>query len=246
MQPTRDKDFDGFFKNTFDDAEIVPTKDLWNGIEHAIEPKRKRIIPVHWLVAAIVLIIATVGVLVYEQGNNKPNQLAKIVATKATEIDLINPTKNETVAPVVVPVEIVEQRIRNTVKPKVNQSDISVLGKSVTEQKLITGHEVQKPEVFIANIEQSQKEITVKVEDVVIKPKEETILVANVTLGDGNEENGSAQPENKGIRNVGDVVNLIVNKLDKRKDKFIQFRTDDDESSLSAINIGPFKIGKRK
>ena len=126
MQPTRDKDFDQFFKKTFDDAEIVPTKDLWNDIEHAIEPKRKRIIPVYWLVAATILIIATVGILVYKQEINKPNQLAKIVATKATEIDLINPTKNETVAPVVEPVEIVEQRIKNTVKPKVNQSNISL------------------------------------------------------------------------------------------------------------------------
>ena len=129
MQPTRDKDFDQFFKKTFDDAEIVPTKDLWNDIEHAIEPKRKRIIPVYWLVAATILIIATVGILVYKQEINKPNQLAKIVATKATEIDLINPTKNETVAPVVEPVEIVEQRIKNTVKPKVNKSNISIVDK---------------------------------------------------------------------------------------------------------------------
>jgi hypothetical protein len=46
-----------------------------------------------------------------------------------------------------------------------------------------------------------------------------------------------------GIRNFGDLVNLVVAKVDKRKDKLIQFTdSDDDESMISAVHIGAVKI----
>jgi hypothetical protein len=49
------------------------------------------------------------------------------------------------------------------------------------------------------------------------------------------------------IRNAGDLVNFVVEKLDKREEKIVEFRTDDDDnSSLVAINIGPFKINQRR
>ena len=61
MQPIQDKDFDKLFKNAFEEAEMSPSRDLWSNIESEIEPKRKRIIPIYWLSAAAVLLIATVG-----------------------------------------------------------------------------------------------------------------------------------------------------------------------------------------
>lgn len=67
MQPIRDKDFDQLFKDAFADAEVTPSRDLWSNIESEIAPKKKRIIPVYWLSAAAVLLIATLGILVYQQ-----------------------------------------------------------------------------------------------------------------------------------------------------------------------------------
>ena len=49
----------------------------------------------------------------------------------------------------------------------------------------------------------------------------------------------------RGIHNFGDLVNIVVAKVDKRKDKAIQFTdSDDDESTVTAVNIGPVKINK--
>jgi hypothetical protein len=46
-----------------------------------------------------------------------------------------------------------------------------------------------------------------------------------------------------GIRNFGDIVNLVVAKVDKRKDKLIQFSdADDDGSVISAVHLGALKI----
>lgn len=104
---------------------------------------------------------------------------------------------------------------------------------------------MQKQETAVAKVEEPKKDIKTKIEEAILQPKEETLIVANPTTVKTDEPVNDNEQTNKGIRNVGDVVNLIVNKMDKRKDKLIQFRTDDDDSSLASINIGPFKIGKR-
>ena len=94
--------------------------------------------------------------------------------------------------------------------------------------------------------EPAKQDIKEKI-DAAILEQEKPILASNAaSIRADDVAGGEDQTDNKGIRNVGDVVNLIVNKVDKRKDKFIQFRTDDDDSSISAINIGPFKFGKKK
>jgi restriction endonuclease S subunit len=50
---------------------------------------------------------------------------------------------------------------------------------------------------------------------------------------------------NKGIRNVGDLINFVVDKVDKREKKVIQFATDEDNSSIVALNIGFIKFNKK-
>jgi hypothetical protein len=61
------------------------------------------------------------------------------------------------------------------------------------------------------------------------------------------EKAQNEMPTRTRIRNAGDLVNFVVEKLDKREEKIVEFRTDDDDnSSLVAINIGPFKINQRR
>jgi hypothetical protein len=62
-----------------------------------------------------------------------------------------------------------------------------------------------------------------------------------------NAVNENDQVEKKGIRNAGDLINFVVEKIDKREQKFLKFSTDeDDNSSLVGINIGFIKINSRK
>lgn len=246
MQPIQDKDFDQLFKNAFEDAEIVPSKDLWGSIEGEIEPKRKRIIPIYWLSAAAVLLIATAGVLVYQQQNDvKPKQFATHTRPKAIE-PVVKKAPATDVA--LIPTEKIAQvsadvskKVKATAKTSV-QENITPAG----SQKQFTAPEMQKQENVIAQVETPKKDLKTKIEEAILKPQEEVILAANANTILPDEVAGeNDQTEKRGIRNVGDVVNLIVNKMDKRKDKLIQFRTDDDDSSISAVNIGPFRIGKK-
>ncbi|KQM67331.1 hypothetical protein ASE74_07680 [Pedobacter sp. Leaf216] len=247
MQPIRDKDFDQLFKDAFADAEVTPSRDLWSNIESEITPKKKRIVPIYWLSAAAVLLIATIGILIYQQHYST-------IESKQLANNSIEKTKPETQLPVVIdtatkiieniaPVLPVERKAISAIaKTKVKQKV-----KPVVEQKsIVTAPEMQKQETNIAKVDEPKKDIKTKIEEAILQPKQEVVTAAIATPVKTDEAINDNEQSIKNIRNVGDVVNLIVNKMDKRKDKLIQFRTDDDDSSLSSINIGPFKIGKRK
>ncbi|MFC3560432.1 hypothetical protein [Pedobacter jamesrossensis] len=247
MQPIQDKDFDKLFATTFEDAEITPSRDLWSSIESEIEPKKKRVIPIYWLSAAAVLIIAMVGFLVYQQQDVKPRQYANNIQPKVKQAVILEQAVND--SSVVKPTEKVEQTLPVTSKPSTNLVKTKLRDdvKPVERQKVVTAPELQKQETMIAKVEEPKKDIKTKIDEAILQTKDETVLASNIGAIKTDEVIGeNNQVENKGIRNVGDVVNLIVNTVDKRKDKFIQFRTDDDDSSLSSINIGPFKFGKKK
>ncbi|TBO40293.1 hypothetical protein [Pedobacter kyonggii] len=249
MQPIRDKDFDQLFKDAFADAEVIPSRDLWSNIESEISPKKKRIIPIYWLSAAAVLLIATLGVLVYQQqdstdgdkklANNtieKSKPVVRLQTIKDSSATIVAPVEN--IAPVL-PVR--PKAVSTVVKTKLKQE----VRPAVEQPRIVTPPEMLKQETTVAKVEEPKKDIKTKIEEAILQPKEEIVTAVVATPVKTDDPVNENEPSSKGIRNVGDVVNLIVNKMDKRKDKLIQFRTDDDDSSLASINIGPFKIGKR-
>jgi len=247
MQPIQDKDFDQLFKDRFEDAEITPSRDLWSSIESEIEPKKKRIIPIYWLSAAAILIIATVGIMIYQQQDVVPKQYANNVATNMNPVIVEPQVKDSSVSNTDLTKDVAKA-LPAHVKPSTTlvQTAVKENAKPIEKQKVISEPDIQKQETMIAKVEEPKKDIKTKIEEAVFKTKEETVLAANLNEVIADEVIDSSYPaERKGIRNVGDVVNLIVNTMDKRKDKVIQFRTDDDDSSISVVNIGPFRIGKK-
>ena len=247
MQPIQDKDFDQLFKDRFDNAEITPSRDLWSNIESEIEPKKKRIIPIYWLTAAAVLLIATVGILVYQQQDTTPKQYANHVSPKTNPVT-VEHIGRDAVRSTDEPAKNVVSTQVAKIKPVTTlvKSEVKEVVKPLEKQKTIFAPETQKQETMIAKVEEPKKDIRTKIEEAVFQTKQESVLASNVNevVADEVIDNNYAT-DRKGIRNVGDVVNLIVNTMDKRKDKVIQFRTDDDDSSISVVNIGPFRIGKK-
>ena len=79
-------------------------------------------------------------------------------------------------------------------------------------------------------------------------PVEEIVLASNndPALVKDDVSNENVEAPNRGIRNMGDLVNYVVDKLDKREEKLLQFKTEDDNSSLVALNIGMFKFNQKK
>lgn len=57
----------------------------------------------------------------------------------------------------------------------------------------------------------------------------------------------NAHAKKHGLNSIGDLINVVVAKVDKRQDKVIEFsNTDDDESTITGLNLGIVKVKKDK
>jgi len=70
------------------------------------------------------------------------------------------------------------------------------------------------------------------------------LVSAQVPAMDGQHA-GPVKTRHK-IRSPGDLINAVVEKVDKRRDKIIEFTDDDDETNVTGINLGIIKIKKEK
>ena len=103
--------------------------------------------------------------------------------------------------------------------------------------------EVQKPaEPIQAVAPDNSTELVAKTPvDNMTETKIKPQVIAQVPIKDKPAQ----QPKKHGIRNFGDIVNLVVAKVDKRKDKVIEFSDDDEDgSSITGINLGVIKVKK--
>jgi len=257
MQNIPDKEFDELFKNQFEEAEIEPSSDLWGAIETKLEAKRKPAFPVYWIAAAVSVIGLTIGLLFYSSVGNQMGAVLAIAHRPAAKVDR-NAVQDVTVSP---------QTVNSTVK-KVAVSPVRVVSESFAmgknQKKNMVAHSVntvnhnapsgsvKKDLIAMQPLKQigrpDYKTITVKQEKMGLPPVPDEIVLASANVPERKDEviNENDQKENKGIRNVGDLVNFVVGKLDKREDKALQFQTDDDNSSLVGINIGMLKFKKQK
>lgn len=99
-----------------------------------------------------------------------------------------------------------------------------------------------------AKVHEAQADIPTQ-KDAIVLATTNTPLATADEVGNENDEavRKNDEADKKGIRNVGDLINFVVDKVDKREDKFLKFKTDDDDnSSLIGINIGMLKFSKRK
>jgi len=250
MQHIPDKEFDKLFKDKFADAEIEPSANLWANIEQQLEPKRKRTIPIYWMAAASVAIAIT-AMLVFQK-----TEKIRLRGGEATAV---------VVKPVVEQDPIATDVTTSTTLPVVNQvSKEDNVANSAVKAPVVKAQENTIPETNVKNIQEpvqpmyANNRLPIKQQDVKpldVAPIKDVVYGDNqiVTAVADTEQTGvetSANEnvtERKGIRNVGDLVNFVVEKVDKRDKKLVRFNTDDDDnSSIIGINIGFLKLNSKK
>lgn len=239
MQAMQDKDFDQLFKDRFEEAEIQPSSNLWGNIEKELTPKKKKAFPVYWAAAAVVVIATTIGLL---SQKTEPLKLQgnRIETAQVEKLPVTVPKQNSVVE------EPVVARTESTplvLAPKVKLENLVRKNSQLAVQP---NPEIKRQQVKVIDVAPEQKE---EIKSVATLEKE--IMIAKVDppviTEQSNQIAETEVRERKGIRNVGDVINFVVDKLDKREKKIIQFKTDDDDnSSLIAVNIGILKFNSRK
>lgn len=244
MQHMPDKEFDKLFRDKFNDAEIEPSVNLWANIEQQLAPKAKRTLPIYWMAAASIAVVIT-AMLVFQK-EDKIKLYAEHTTANVTEPAvqdvMATPEANVTATEVVAKVETSRLAAKQNIRIAANVGATKNIEESLQPNtdlaRLLIKQADPKPIDVLPIREEAVVESPIVTAQLEPQQKAESNNIISET---------ESSVERKGIRNVGDLVNYVVDKVDKRDKKFLKFNTDDDDnSSLIGINIGFVKLNSRK
>jgi hypothetical protein len=238
MQNIQDKDFDQFFKDKLSNAAVEPPAALWSNIEPQLQPKRKKFLPFYWMAAAVAVVAVTAGLLF------TPEDKIQLQGKQEVTVTTIKPVQKAVDLPALTQETKTGQLETTVVKVRTSA------GKHDAEKKLLAMqpialkahlNDITKTAAPVLEVAEPQIKAAVLTEgEVLIAQNNTPVLIKEEVITEVD------QPEKKGIRNIGDLVNFVVEKVDKREQKFLKFKTDDDDnSSLVAINIGIIRLNAK-
>jgi hypothetical protein len=246
MQHMPDKEFDQLFRDKFEDAEIEPSANLWANIEQQLAPKRKRVFPIYWMAAASIAIAIT-AMLVFQKKEkiqlHGPEETASVV--KPTVEQNTNVT-----AAVSAPAAINRVNANRISGAAMKTQLVKIPSNNAPEKDLKNIQEPVQPMIANNRLPIKQQDVkpldVVPIKDVIYGDNQVVIAAADAQAAGVETTANEIVTERKGIRNVGDLVNFVVDKVDKRDKKLVRFNTDDDDnSSIIGINIGFLKLNKK-
>lgn len=268
MKEISDKEFDSFFKSSFEDFEVEPSAKSWEFISNnlAQKPAKKRL-PFIWMAVASVIILMGIGIRFYSQPTEiiklKGNQPAEQVAshTPATPSSALPNEENSSAstsnenkaldekvnaARKVKNQSVNQQQLASIASEKnispdaTNTSSANVLNTNAVDQNLAEVNAVQPIKLKTVTEQILAEEAAQKSNDK-LKPAE----VLAQSLNDKPNEDGATSGRKLKIKSVGDLVNFVVAKVDKRNEKIIEVsKTDESDNEITGINLGLIKFRK--
>jgi hypothetical protein len=261
---TSDKELDELFSAKLNNLETEPDAATWNNIAAKLEekPKTKSIIPA-LRIAAGVLVVLSVGLLLLRENeqpakNNLPKKVAKVELQQ--EKPTINADKN-----VAEKKDILLLTSQNKAVQEVH-ADKRVSSKTILQLPKYSKTDLKMADEILAQTHQQPEKNDNGLTDrtvlasvavvpdastsLIIKSDEETLRFTPVKTQNLVPKTSTpvVASKRKGIRSMGDLVNLVMAKVDKRPDKLIEFTDNDDgdESNITGINLGIISIKKEK
>jgi len=257
----QDKEFDDLFRSKLDGFEAEPSSRVWAGIDAEISGnRRKKILAPYLSIAASIIVLVAAGILFIPQKEKVTgkhpvqNKIAKASAPLIT-----SPMVKSQSKPVLRSRAV---RLRETVLADnhtlphyqkasknlpVKQSPLPVKAVEAGDQAELAATPRTQTEVIDAVAPDISTQIAIRqpiVETMAFKTKPP---VSAVEMPAADKRDEIAAKPGKKLRSLGDIINAAVAKVDKRKDKFIEFSdTDDNGSAITAVNLGIIKIKKRE
>ena len=250
---TQDNEIDQLFQSQLYHHEVEPTGRVWSNVAATLDGDRRKRLGVSWLsIAATVLVVVSAGWYFIPQvkiKGQKPQQMpvaqnnmgAKtIVAPKPAGKPVIisQPVQNVMLAATVKTGRLkpVKNIRRNTVGP-------AVTDRSATQTTVLNNRHHDFLAAVVPDVETPLSVKPVADEQVVFKTSTNALAAAQQVPA--NKTMAAAPVKKRRINSLGDLINVVVSKVDKRKDKLIEFsNSDGDESTITGINLGFVKIKK--
>ncbi len=227
-----DKEIDQVFRNRFADAEIEPSVNLWANIEKRIAPEKKPRLPVFWMAVASFAAFFTTLFFIHQE----PTIYLRIDAKYTTAVEKKSP--------------LFENHMSTRILPERNTISVQIYGQAEVEKfkaSLIKDNDHSHTETplkkILVTLQPARPNARLALQEKAIKPlvlpkygvnAENRQLFAKVnSLG------------NKEVYKLGEIVNFVVDKLDKRDKKLIALGSDNDGGiTIVGINLGFIKWNK--
>ncbi|RYD89545.1 MAG: hypothetical protein EOP54_25425 [Sphingobacteriales bacterium] len=255
----QDKELDALFHAKLDDLEVEPSANLWAGIAAELDADKKKTIMPYLSIAATILVLVTAGILFIPKAEDATQQPVEIKITKQQPAKALQPVAQTIKQPIIVPatgstsavqkiatVSVSKPAYKEITKKEQEQIIAKKIEAPVNEQQPVLAAITRnngnlKPVVPDTDIELSAK--TISAESEPFKTKPVVMASANLPQTDMQE----VQPvKKKKINSFGGLLNALVSKIDKRKDKLIEFDDANGENNITGINLGILKLKKEE
>lgn len=261
MKVYQDKEFNGFFKSSFEDFEVSPTSQSWDKIAKELDRKPSKKYLVFWIAAANVVVLLGIGIGLF----TKPNELIKLKAKPVqntianheqhTKVEAFAEQITASKTKITAQIERVEDQIllASTDQKEVNaqqlETNINEMNVTAKADVLVIANTNEgiarvKPSKRIQSVAQ-QMIVDVSTQNNINSYNIRKITLAQKTIDETLPENNTFNRKKLKIKSVGDLVNFIVAQVDKRDDKIIKIsKTDESDNEITGINLGLFKFSK--
>ncbi|MFS2190115.1 hypothetical protein ACCC92_25785 [Mucilaginibacter sp. Mucisp84] len=259
----QDKELDRLFQQKLDDLEIQPSAHVWQGINAELNAGRRKgiLLPLLSAAAGVILLI-TAGILFIPKQrvkhNDHPTEIVKThhpvkqpVAVTVEPVVPPTPAQNKVPAnPVIAPVNTIAQlnktQIKSNLTPSVSQpvNPIPSPVTAHTDEPLLANAPAADYPVVNAAAPDTAARISPK-STIIASDNTQPVLIAQVPPHAVPATAKSVKRHR--IRSLGDVFNVVIAAVDKRKDKVIEFsNTDEDDATITGLNLGFIKVKKEK
>lgn len=255
----QDKEFEELFRSKLDAFETEPSGKVWPGIVDGLDAAKRTRNRATWLsIAASVLLLA--GFSAWLISKQQPGLIKTAVSGGIAKTQKPAPVGNTFAKPL-------KAQLPATVQPAIKPSNQVAYAEPEKDAEISavksadTAHiqqmlPIKRDEPLIADMPQkmpvSKPVVPDQVIQLTVKSSIDRLpgspqLADNVAAqGKANNRTDTTTLKRKPrIHSFGDLVNLVVAKLDKRKDKLIEFTDDGDgDSNVTGVNLGIVKIKK--
>ncbi|RFZ95488.1 hypothetical protein D0C36_08190 [Mucilaginibacter conchicola] len=258
----QDKDFDRLFSDKLGNLEVEPSRGVWKGISAELDSNKRRPLGIYLSIAASLLVMLTVGIYFLTRNEEvKPKQQIAIVKPKidkpeAAEVKADKADQQQAKQPLVaITPELTIAKAKPVHARKAVVKEVVVKSTEtnkpvITEPVLTSGQDEQLAQLPVQKAPGIKFTVPNKTTPLVEKIEEpmpvNTVAVQPVTDEQSSKTLAAVPTRKHKIRGIGDLLNAVVSKIDKRKDKLIEFSSkDEDEPNVTGLNLGFIKIKKQ-
>ncbi|WP_442795178.1 hypothetical protein [Pelobium manganitolerans] len=246
MKQMLDKDFDQVFKSAFEGFELEPANNSWDKIAETLKSKpKKKNKQTLWMAAASFVIVAGFGISLF----NKPVEVIKL--RKHVVEELAQESPSETTFQEEFDTKNSSKQFA-AAKPQKNYPAKKLESENhLPNAEDVKGDELKldaTTEAFVAEV----KPLRAKSVTELLLQQEEQDKIAkvytenNISVSENTAATTIANDKKVKINTVGDLVNFVIAKVDKREDKLIKMsQTAESDNEITEINLGLFKFKKQ-